>query len=155
MLKMQSLMGQMTNDMHQMVAKMHTMTIDINELRNHMADFEDFYRPLRSYLYWEKHCFDIPVCWSLRSVFDGLDGVDTMTDDIESLLPIMDHLDTVMPQLNALMPSMVENIKACRISRTSRRRTRTPWVRHSMHPRTTTRSTCRRKPSTMPNSKRA
>lgn len=109
--KMQSITTQMAEDMHQMVKKMHDMTIDINELREHMADFEDFFRPIRSYLYWEKHCFDIPVCWSLRSVFDGLDGIDIMTDDIESLLPIMDHLDTLMPQMVALMPSMIANMR--------------------------------------------
>src|ERR1700759_4904288 len=110
MVKMQSLTQQMSDDMHAMVKKMHSMTIDVAELRDHMADFEDFFRPIRSYFYWEKHCFDIPVCWSLRSVFDGLDGIDTMTDDIQSLLPIMDHLDTVMPQLTALMPDMIANI---------------------------------------------
>jgi len=112
MVKMQSLTQQMSDDMHAMVQKMHSMTIDVAELRDHMADFEDFFRPIRSYFYWEKHCFDIPVCWSLRSVFDGLDGIDTMTDDIQSLLPIMDHLDTLMPQLTALMPEMIANMKS-------------------------------------------
>ena len=112
MQKMSDITAQMANDMHQMVKKMHTMTIDVAELRDHMADFEDFFRPLRSYFYWEKHCYDIPVCFSLRSVFDLFDGVDTMTDDIQSLLPIMDHLDTVMPQMVALMPAMLENMKA-------------------------------------------
>jgi putative drug exporter of the RND superfamily len=110
MVKMQGLTKQMADDMHAMVQKMHSMTIDVAELRDHMADFEDFFRPVRSYFYWEKHCFDIPVCWSLRSVFDGLDGIDTMTDDIQSLLPIMDHLDKVMPQLTALMPEMIANM---------------------------------------------
>src|SRR5246127_4351785 len=109
--KMSSITVQMANDMHQMVKKMHVMTIDINELRDHMADFEDFFRPIRSYLYWEKHCYDIPVCWSIRSIFDALDGVATMTDDIQSLLPVLDHLDTLMPQMVALMPSMIENMK--------------------------------------------
>src|SRR5277367_3985045 len=112
MVKMQNLTKQMSDDMHVMVQKMHSMTIDVAELRDRMADFEDFFRPIRSYFYWEKHCFDIPVCWSLRSVFDGLDGIDTMTDDIQSLLPIMDHLDTVMPQLTALMPDMIANMKS-------------------------------------------
>src|ERR1700728_2329382 len=112
MQKMSDITAQMANDMHQMVKKMHTMTIDVAELRDHMADFEDFFRPIRSYFYWEKHCYDIPVCYSLRSVFDLFDGVDTMTDDIQSLLPIMDHLDTVMPQMVALMPAMLENMKA-------------------------------------------
>jgi RND superfamily putative drug exporter len=111
MVKMQNLTKQMSDDMHVMVQKMHAMTIDVAELRDHMADFEDFFRPIRSYFYWEKHCFDIPVCWSLRSVFDGLDGIDTMTEDIQSLLPVMDNLDRLMPQLTALMPEMIANMK--------------------------------------------
>ncbi|OBJ88700.1 hypothetical protein A5656_30695 [Mycobacterium gordonae] len=109
--QMQSITTQMAADMHQMVGKMHSMTIDVAELRDHMADFEDFFRPIRSYFYWEKHCYDIPVCFSLRSVFDALDGIDTMTDDIQSLLPIMDHLDTLMPKMVALMPEMIQNMK--------------------------------------------
>jgi RND superfamily putative drug exporter len=109
--KMQSLTQQMADTTHGMVEKMKTMTMDVAELRDHMADFEDFFRPIRSYFYWEKHCYDIPVCWSLRSVFDALDGVDTMTDDIESLLPLMERLDTLMPQLTALMPDMIANMR--------------------------------------------
>ena len=35
-----------------------------------------------------------------------------MTDDIQSLLPIMDYLDTLMPQLTALMPEMIANMKS-------------------------------------------
>ena len=58
------------------------MAVDVAELRDHIADFDDFFRPLRNYLYWEPHCYDIPICWSMRSIFDTLDGVDTMTDDI-------------------------------------------------------------------------
>jgi RND superfamily putative drug exporter len=111
MVQMQDITAQMTNDMHIMVGKMKSMTMDIAELRDHMADFEDFFRPIRAYFYWEKHCFDIPVCWSLRSVFDALDGIDTMTDDIQSLLPVLEHLDTLMPRLNALMPEMIQNMK--------------------------------------------
>jgi putative drug exporter of the RND superfamily len=112
MVKMESLTAQMADTTHEMVKKMHDMTLDIAELRDHISDFDDFFRPIRSYFYWEKHCFDIPVCWSLRSVFDTLDGIDTMTDDIQSLLPVMDRLDRLMPQLTALMPSMIENMKA-------------------------------------------
>ena len=43
-----------------------------DELRNHIADFDDFWRPIRSYFYWDKHCYDIPICWSIRSLFDSL-----------------------------------------------------------------------------------
>ena len=111
MVKMQSLTQQMADTTHEMVKKMHDMTLDVAELRDHISDFDDFFRPIRSYFYWEKHCFDIPVCWALRSVFDTLDGIDTMTDDIQSLLPVMDRLDKLMPQLTALMPDMIENMK--------------------------------------------
>ena len=40
----------------------------------------DFLRPIRSYFYWEKHCFDIPICWSLRSIFESLDGLDQIVE---------------------------------------------------------------------------
>ncbi len=34
-----------------------------------------------------------------------------MTDDIQSLLPLMERLDTLMPQLTALMPDMIANMQ--------------------------------------------
>ena len=92
--------------------KMKDMTVDIEELRDHIANFDDFFRPLRNYFYWEPHCFDIPVCWSIRSIFDTLDGIDTMTDDIKNLMPDMERLDTLMPQMVAIMPSMIETMKS-------------------------------------------
>ena len=51
-----------------------------HDLRDKIANFDDFFRPLRNYFYWEPHCFDIPVCAALRSVFDALDGIDALTD---------------------------------------------------------------------------
>jgi putative drug exporter of the RND superfamily len=109
--KMQSITTEMAATTHSMVGKMKDMTLDVAELRDHIADFDDFFRPIRNYFYWEPHCFNIPACWAMRSVFDTLDGIDTMTDDIQKLLPDMEHLDTLMPQMVALMPSMVENMK--------------------------------------------
>ena len=66
---------------------------------------------MRNYLYWEPHCFDIPVCWSIRSIFDTLDGVDTMSDDLQNLMPDLERLDTLMPQLVALMPAQIATMK--------------------------------------------
>jgi putative drug exporter of the RND superfamily len=110
--RMQSITTQMAATTHSMVGKMKNMTVDIEELRDHIADFDDFFRPLRNYFYWEPHCFDIPVCWSIRSIFDTLDGIDTMTDDIKNLLPDMERLDTLMPQMVALMPSMIDTMNS-------------------------------------------
>jgi RND superfamily putative drug exporter len=112
MTKMSSLMGQMSAVTHSMVARTRDMTIDIAELRDHIGDFDDFFRPFRNYLYWEPHCYDIPVCWSLRSVFDTLDGVDTTTDDVQALLPDLERLDSLMPELMALMPPQIETMKS-------------------------------------------
>jgi RND superfamily putative drug exporter len=109
--KMQSITTQMAATTHSMVTKMKGMTLDVAELRDNIANFDDFFRPLRNYFYWEPHCFDIPVCWSIRSVFDTLDGIDTMSDDIQSLMPDMERLDTLMPQMVALMPSMIDTMK--------------------------------------------
>ena len=112
MTKMSSLMGQMSAVTHSLVARTRGTTIDVAELRDHIADFDDFFRPLRNYLYWEPHCYDIPVCWSIRSVFDTLDGVDATTDDVQALLPDLERLDSLMPQLMALMPAQIETMKS-------------------------------------------
>jgi RND superfamily putative drug exporter len=110
--KMQNITVQMAATTHSMVAKFKGTVVDINELRDHIADFDDFFRPLRNYLYWEPHCFDIPVCWSIRSVFDTLDGVDTLSDDTQNLMPDLERLDTLMPQLVALMPAQIATLKS-------------------------------------------
>lgn len=108
--QMQSITSQMADTTHSMVTKMHSMVHDIEGMRDALADFDDFFRPIRNYLYWEPHCFDIPVCWSLRSIFDALDGVDVMTEDFSDILPDMDRLDALMPQMVALMPHMIETM---------------------------------------------
>ncbi|MCH9701795.1 MAG: MMPL family transporter, partial [Actinomycetia bacterium] len=75
------------------------------------ANFDDFFRPIRNYFYWEPHCYNIPACWALRSVFDTLDGVNIMTEDIKNLLPLMERLDALMPELTAMMPEMIQTMK--------------------------------------------
>ena len=110
--KMSSLTAQMADVTHEMVAKINGMVVDIAELRDDIANFDDFFRPIRNYFYWEPHCFDIPVCWSIRGVFDTLDGINTLTDDIQLLVPELEKLDTLLPQLVALLPSQIETMKS-------------------------------------------
>src|SRR5215218_9534489 len=114
MTKMNSLMGEMTAVTHSMVAKVRETTVDTAELRDYIADFDDFFRPVRNYLYWEPHCYDIPVCHALRAIFDTLDGVDMLTDDIQALIPDLERLDSLMPQLQAMMPQQIETMKTMR-----------------------------------------
>ena len=107
MQQMYALMQQLNATTHHMVGETHEMEEVVEELRGHVSDFEDFWRPIRSYFYWEKHCFDIPICWSLRSIFDTLDGVDEISDKMQDLVKDLDQLDVLMPQMLAQMPPMI------------------------------------------------
>ncbi|CAM3695686.1 Transmembrane transporter mmpL9 [Mycolicibacterium frederiksbergense] len=109
--KMSSITVQMAAVTNSMVGRMKAMTLDIAELRDNISNFDDFFRPIRNYFYWEPHCFNIPGCWALRSIFDTLDGIDVMTDGIEDLIPDMERLNALMPQMVALMPSMIATMK--------------------------------------------
>ena len=111
MTKMSSLTKQMSEVTHSMVTKMKGMYVDIEALRDSIANFDDFFRPIRNYFYWEPHCYNIPVCWAIRSVFDTLDGINVMTDDFSAIIPEMERLDTLMPQMVALMPEMISTMK--------------------------------------------
>ena len=86
MQRMYGLMQQLTNTTHHTITATKEIAAITNELRDHLADFEDFYRPIRSYFYWEKHCYDIPVCWSFRSIWDSFDGVDELSDKLQDLV---------------------------------------------------------------------
>ncbi|GAB3225937.1 RND family transporter [Mycolicibacterium hippocampi] len=112
--KMSNLTGQMAAITNNMVQKMEGMYLDIAELRDSIANFDDFFRPIRNYFYWEPHCYNIPVCWAMRSVFDTLDGINVMTDDFKEILPEMRRLNELMPQMVALMPEMVDTMKTMR-----------------------------------------
>ena len=114
MTRMIALMEEMSATTHEMVGQTRNMAVDVAELRDHISDFDDFFRPIRNYFYWEPHCFDIPVCWSMRSIFDTLDGVDTMTDDFQDLLPHLERLDALMPQMVALMEPNIDTMKSMR-----------------------------------------
>ena len=79
------------------------------DLRDKIANFDDFFRPLRNYFYWEPHCFDIPVCWAFRSLFDALDGIDELTDQLANVSGSIAKLDALQPKLLALIPPQIAN----------------------------------------------
>ncbi|KQH80682.1 hypothetical protein AO501_16305 [Mycobacterium gordonae] len=79
----------------------------MNDLRDKIANFDDFFRPIRSYFYWEKHCFDIPACFAIRSVLDALDGIDQLTSRFEDLTATLEKLDALQPKLVALIPQQI------------------------------------------------
>ncbi|BBY66490.1 MMPL/RND family transporter [Mycolicibacterium helvum] len=112
MTQMYNLLGDLNAVTHSMVGKMDVTLADIQSLRDNIANFDDFFRPIRNYLYWEPHCYDIPMCWSIRSVFDTLDGIDTMTDDFQTLVPDLHKLDLLTAQMRTLMPPMIDTMRS-------------------------------------------
>src|SRR6516164_1267808 len=110
--RMQGLLGQMSDTTHRMVGDMHEMQSTLNEMRDHLADFDDFARPFRGYLYWEQHCFNIPVCWASRSVFEAIDGVDKFSENMSTLIKDMNNVDAIMPQMLAQFPPIIAVAKS-------------------------------------------
>ncbi|WP_197283650.1 MMPL/RND family transporter [Mycobacterium sp. Marseille-P9652] len=110
--RMQALVGQLSDRTHHMVGAMHDMQATLDEMRDHLADFDDFARPLRSYLYWEQHCFNIPVCQATRSVFEAMDGVDKFSENMTTLIKDMNDVDAIMPQMVAEFPPIIAVAKS-------------------------------------------
>ncbi|MGO9100022.1 MAG: RND family transporter, partial [Mycobacterium sp.] len=108
------LMKQIVATTHDLVTNTHEVQVLTNELRDHISDFEDFIRPIRSYFYWEKHCYDIPVCFSLRSIFDSLDGVDALADNLTQLLADLDQIDVLLPQILTQFPEIIAIMQSSR-----------------------------------------
>ena len=60
---------------------------------------------MRNYFYWEPHCFDIPACAAIRSLFDALDGIDALTDQLAN---VSEHqAGELQPKLLALIPPQI------------------------------------------------
>ncbi|WP_067973282.1 MMPL/RND family transporter [Mycolicibacter icosiumassiliensis] len=88
-------------------------TIEITrEIRDDIANFDDFFRTFRNYFYWEPHCANIPVCAAMRSAYDASDGIDRVSEKLDELTPDLDNFDTVMPQVLALVPPQIATIKS-------------------------------------------
>jgi RND superfamily putative drug exporter len=109
--RMYSIMQELTATTHDLVGKTHDVVDTTNQLRDEIANFDDFFRPIRNYFYWEPHCFDIPICWSLRSIFDALDGVDQIADKLQGVTVDLDHMDQLLPQIQATLPPTIASMQ--------------------------------------------
>ena len=128
MTEMQSLMSRFSDAMnrtvddahgtldtaHRTVGDLNTMKASVDQMRDHLADFDDAVRPFRNYFYWEQHCFNITACWGIRSAFDAVDGVDalsgnmaTVVGDMDAMVRGMDGVVNGMDEMDALAPQMV------------------------------------------------
>ncbi len=107
-----ALFQHMSDEMHQTVVTMEDMQKVTEELDSELSNLDDFFRPIRSYFYWERHCFDIAVCWTFRSLFEALDGIDKMAADIKNAVTSLEVIDKLLPQMIAQMKIMRDDTEA-------------------------------------------
>ncbi|WP_421841987.1 RND family transporter [Mycobacterium sp.] len=112
--RMYELQEQLSGTTHRSIGATKDLAAIADELNSRFADFEDFWRPLRNYVYWEKHCYDIPLCWSIRSIFDAVDGVYEQREKMHELVPHLDKIDTLLPQLNEQFPLIIAAMESVR-----------------------------------------
>jgi RND superfamily putative drug exporter len=89
----------MADELHKTVVTVEDLQRVSDEMRSEIANLDDFFRPLRSTLYVQMHCYDIPVCWAFRSLFDTLDGIDYLADDITDAKTSLQAIDKLLPQI--------------------------------------------------------
>lgn len=114
MKRLYGLQERLTAITHHTIGLTKEMVALIDDTEVHFSDFEDFFRPLRSYFYWEKHCYDIPVCFALRSVFDSLDGLDALAEKTHHIVKDSEIIDELLPQILAQLPPMIAILEATR-----------------------------------------
>ena len=105
------LIGSITHNTVEVTGETAELTDDLMAT---VSNFDDFFRPLRNYLYWEGHCYDIPICFAIRSVFDALDSTDQLSLQMHKLLDNLVKVDGLQAQLVTQLPPMIEIMKSMR-----------------------------------------
>ena len=112
--RMYTLQQEINGITHQSILVTKEMNAIVDEIKDHVSDFEDFFRPVRSYFYWEKHCAGIPICAALRAVFDAIDAVDAESDKLKDVLKDLDKMDVLLPEINAQIPPIIETMESAK-----------------------------------------
>ncbi|KQY06790.1 hypothetical protein ASD37_11570 [Mycobacterium sp. Root135] len=104
---MHTMMTRFSDATGRTVTDMSAMKDSVDQMRDHLADFDDAVRPLRNYFYWEPNCFNIPVCWGARSAFDAVDGVDGFSANMTALIKDFGDINALTPALAAELPPII------------------------------------------------
>lgn len=101
-----------SDELHQTVLTVEDLERISDEMNEEISNVDDFFRPIKSYFYWEKHCFDIPICWSFRSLFDALDHIDHLAEDIKNARISLVEVDKAFPQIIAQLKATADDTEA-------------------------------------------
>jgi transport protein len=102
----------LADELHATVLTIDDLKQVTDDLNSQIANLDDFIRPLKNYFYWEPHCFDIPICWAFRSLFDALDNIDKLDADIANAAMSLEAVDALLPQLIAQLKITANDAQA-------------------------------------------
>ncbi|WP_083452781.1 RND family transporter [Mycolicibacterium goodii] len=103
---------QMSDELHSTVLTFENLEQVTDDVNEGISNLDDFLRPLKNYFYWEPHCFDIPVCFAMRSLFDSLDGIDSLDEQIGDAVVSFEALDRLLPQMITQLERMIADSQA-------------------------------------------
>jgi putative drug exporter of the RND superfamily len=89
----------LSDELHKTVLTVEDLQRITEDMNSEISNFDDFWRPVKAYFYWDKHCFDIPICWTFRSLFDTLDNIDHLAADIKDTTVSLEAIDRIVPQI--------------------------------------------------------
>ncbi|WP_174813283.1 MMPL/RND family transporter [Mycobacterium botniense] len=104
----------MSDELHKTVLTVEDLQRVSEEMNEEVSNLDDFFRPIKSYFYWEKHCFDIPICWAFRSLFDTIDHIDKLADDIKHAKISLEEIDMILPHIIAQLKATADDTEALR-----------------------------------------
>ncbi len=110
--KVIDLTQKMSDELHATVLTMEDLQQVTDQMNSEIANLDDFLRPLKNYFYWEPHCFDIPLCWAFRSLFDALDGIDSLDAQIANAVTSLEAIDRLLPQMITQLKIMTDQTEA-------------------------------------------
>lgn len=104
-----------SDELHQTVLTVEDLKRVSEEMNEEVSNLDDFFRPIKSYFYWEKHCFDIPICWAFRSLWDTIDHIDHLAEDIDKAEISLAEVDKAFPQIIAQLKATADDTEALQL----------------------------------------
>jgi RND superfamily putative drug exporter len=101
-----------SDELHQTVLTVQDLQKVSDDLNEEISNLDDFFRPIKSYFFWEKHCFDIPICWTFRSVFAAIDNIDKLAEDIKYAKISLEEVDKAFPKIIAQLKATADDTEA-------------------------------------------
>ncbi|OIN81460.1 MMPL/RND family transporter [Mycobacterium malmoense] len=104
-----------SDELHQTVLTVEDLQRVSDEMNEEVSNLDDFFRPIKSYFYWEKHCYDIPICWAFRSLWDTIDHIDHLAEDIGKAKISLAEVDKAFPQIIAQLKATADDTEALQL----------------------------------------